>query len=235
MRRLHSTSNLRRRLYEILERGSVGDGASLIFDRCIVTLIIVNLTAVALESIPSLAARYGLWFDAIEYGSLVVFTVEYGLRLWAAVEHAPYRHLPAGTARLKYALSGSGIIDLLAVLPFWFGFLLPSDLRVVLVLRMIRFLKITRYSPAMRSLLDVLYSERRALFGCFVILLGATLIAAAAMHIVEGRVQPDKLGTIPDALWWAITTLSTVGYGDIVPITALGRLIASATMILGLT
>ena len=81
----------------------------------------------------------------------------------------------------------------------------------------------------------MLYSERRALFGCFVILLGATLMAAAAMHIVEGRVQPDKLGTIPDALWWAITTLSTVGYGDIVPITTLGRLIASATMILGLT
>ena len=86
MRRLHSTSNLRRRLYEILERGSAGDRASLIFDRCIVTLIIVNLTAVTLESIPSLAASYGLWFDAIEYGSLVVFTVEYGLRLWAAVE-----------------------------------------------------------------------------------------------------------------------------------------------------
>jgi voltage-gated potassium channel len=225
---------VRRRLYEILERGSAGDRASLIFDRCIVTLIIINLTAVALETVPSFAARYGAWFDAIEYGSLVVFTVEYGLRLWVAVEHAPLRHLPARTARFKYALSGSGIIDLCAVLPFWFAFLLPSDLRVVLVLRMIRFLKITRYSPAMRSLLDVLYSERRALFGCFVILLGATLIAAAAMHIVEGRAQPDKLGTIPDALWWAITTLSTVGYGDIVPITALGRLIASATMIVGL-
>jgi voltage-gated potassium channel len=234
MRRLRPASDLRRQLYEILERGSAGDRASLMFDRFIITLIIVNLTAVALESVPALAARYGLWFDAIEYGSLVVFTVEYGLRLWAAVEHAPHRHLSARTARLRYALSGAGIVDMLAVLPFWFAFLLPSDLRVVLVLRMIRFLKITRYSPAMRSLLDVLYSERRALFGCFVILLGATLIAAAAMHIVEGRVQPNKLGTIPDALWWAITTLSTVGYGDVVPVTALGRLIASLTMFIGL-
>jgi voltage-gated potassium channel len=234
MRKLDPVGDLRRRLYEVLERGSPGDRASLLFDRFIVALIIINLTAVALESIPSLAARYAVWFVAIEYGSLLVFTVEYGLRLWVAVEHAPHQHLPARRARLKYALSGSGIVDLCAVLPFWFAFLLPSDLRVLLVLRMIRFLKITRYSPAMRSLLDVLYGERRALFGCFVILLGATLIAAAGMHIVEGRVQPDKLGTIPDALWWAITTLSTVGYGDIVPITALGRLIASATMFIGL-
>jgi voltage-gated potassium channel len=234
MRRLHSIGDFRTRLYEILERRSAADQASLLFDRCIVTLIVVNLTAVALESMPPLAARYGFWFDAIEYGSLVVFTVEYCLRLLVAVEHAPHRHLPARTARVKYILSGPGIIDLCAVRPFWFAFLLPSDLRVVLVLRMIRFLKITRYSPAMRSLLDVLYSERRALFGCFVILLGSTLIAAAAMHIVEGRAQPDKLGTLPDALWWAITTLSTVGYGDVVPITAMGRLIASVTMFVGL-
>ena len=234
MRRLHSIGDFRRRLYEILERGSADDRASLLFDRCIVTLIVVNLTAVALESMPSLAARYGPWFDAIEYGSLVVFTAEYCLRLWVAVEHAPHRHLPARTARVKYILSAPGIVDLCAVLPFWFAFLLPPDLRVVLVLRMIRFLKITRYSPAMRSLLDVLYSERRALFGCFVILLGSTLIAAAAMHIVEGRAQPGKLGTLLDALWWAITTLSTVGYGDVVPITAPGRLIASVTMFVGL-
>ena len=94
MRRLYSIGDFRRRLYEILEPGSADDPASLLFDRCIVTLIVVNLTAVALESMPSLAARYGPWFDAIEYGSLVVFTVEYCLRLWVAVEHA-HRHLPA--------------------------------------------------------------------------------------------------------------------------------------------
>jgi voltage-gated potassium channel len=120
------------------------------------------------------------------------------------------------------------------VLPFWLGFLLPSELRVVMVLRMVRFLKIARYSAAMRSLLDVLYSERRALFGCLVVLLGITLMTAAAMHLAEGRVQPDKLGTIPDAMWWAIVTLGTIGYGDVVPITAWGKLIASVTIFLGL-
>ena len=230
----HSASDLRRRIYEVLERGLAGDRMSLLVDRGLMALILVNLTAVALESMPSMAARYHVWFDLIEYASLVVFTLEYGLRVWVAVEHAPYRHLPASTARIHYVLSAPGIIDLLAVLPFWFAFLLPSELRVVLVLRMIRLLKIARYSPAMRSLLEVLYSERRALFGCVVILFGTTLIAAAAMHLVEGRVQPDKLGTIPDAMWWAIVTLGTIGYGDVVPLTPLGKVIAAVTIFLGL-
>ena len=137
-------------------------------------------------------------------------------------------------SRLKYALSPAGIVDLIAVLPFWFALVLPADLRVLLVFRIVRFFKIARYSPAMRSLLDVLYSERRALFGCLVIALGSALVAAALMHLAEGKVQPDKLGTIPDALWWAIVTIGTIGYGDVVPVTALGKLIATGTIFLGL-
>ena len=137
-------------------------------------------------------------------------------------------------ARLKYALSAAGIIDLIAVLPFWFTMVLPTDFRFVLVFRMVRFFKIARYSPAMRSLLDVLYNERRALFGCLVIALGSALVAASLMHLAEGNVQPEKLGTIPEALWWAIVTIGTIGYGDVVPVTALGKLIATGTIFAGL-
>src|SRR5664280_3687568 len=136
-------------------------------------------------------------------------------------------------SRLKYALSPAGIVDLIAVLPFWFAFVLPDDLRLLLVLRIVRFFKFARYSPAMRSLLDVLSRERRALFGCLVITLGTALVAAALMHLAEGKVQPDKLGTIPDALWWSIVTLGTIGYGDVVPITVLGKLIATGTIFIG--
>jgi voltage-gated potassium channel len=135
---------------------------------------------------------------------------------------------------LKYATSPVGIIDLFAVLPFWLAFVLPAELKILLVFRIIRFLKLARYSPGMRSLLDVLYAERRALFGCLVILIGATLVAATAMHIVERHVQPEKFGTIPDAMWWAIVTLGTIGYGDVVPVTPLGRVIAAATIFAGL-
>jgi voltage-gated potassium channel len=225
---------LRRRVYQVLEQGPVGDPLSVLVDRALVVLILVNLVAVALETVPSIEARFGFAFAAIEVFSLVVFTVEYGLRLWIAVEHGPHRHLSATRARLKYALSPAGLVDLVAVLPFWFALVLPADLRVVLVFRIVRFFKITRYSPAMRSLLDVLYRERRALFGCLVIMLGIALVSAALMHLAEGSVQPDKLGTIPKALWWAIVTLGTVGYGDVVPLTALGKLIATGTIVLSL-
>ena len=226
-------TELRRRVYQVLEQGPVGDAMGVVIDRLLVLLILLNLVAVALESVPKYGARYALAFNLIEIVSLVVFTVEYGLRLWVAVEHGPHRHLNGARARLKYALSPAGIVDLAAVLPFWFAFVLPADLRFVLVFRIVRFFKIARYSPAMRSLLDVLYRERRALFGCVVITMGSALVAAALMHLAEGKVQPDRLGTIPDALWWAIVTVGTIGYGDVVPVTVLGKLIATGTIFIG--
>ncbi len=226
--------NIRRRTYLLLEQGGVGDAASRLVDRMLMTLIVINLIAVALESVPAYEARYALAFSAIEYVSLIVFTIEYGLRVWVAAEHGPHRHLSPTRARLKYVLSWAGLIDLIAVLPFWFAFLLPSDLRVLQVFRMVRFFKIARYSPAMRSLLEVLYRERRALFGCLVVTLGTSVVAAALMHLAEAKVQPDKLGTIPDALWWAVVTIGTIGYGDVVPLTPVGKIIATGTIFLGL-
>jgi voltage-gated potassium channel len=127
--------------------------------------------------------------------------------------------------------SPAGIIDLLAILPFWFAFTVPDDLRVVLVFRIVRFFKLARYSPGMRSLLDALYAERRALFACLVIFTGATLFSAALMHLAERSAQPDKLGTLPDAIWWAFVTLGTIGYGDVVPVTILGKMIAGVTIL----
>jgi len=225
---------LRRRLYEILEHGTIGDRTGRLVGRLIVLLIIINLLAITLESVPEFQARYSPFFTVIELFSLAFFTVEYGLRLWVSVEHPPYRHPSEPKARLKFMTSAFGIIDLLAVFPFWFAFALPPDLRVVLVFRMVRFLTLARYSAGMRSLLDALYTERRALFGCLVILVGAALLAASVMHLVERHVQPDKFGTIPDAMWWAIVTLGTIGYGDVIPMTPLGKIVASVTIFLGL-
>jgi len=229
-----SMAQLRHRLYEILDQASVGDGIGRLVNRLIVLLIVVNLVAITIESMPAYGTRYAVLFEAIELLSLIVFTIEYALRVWVAVEHMPYGKEKASRARLKFMLSAFGLIDLLAVLPFWLAFVAPAGLRVLLVFRVIRFLKLARYSPGMRSLLDVLYSERRALFGCLVILGGATLIAASVMHVVEQHAQPEKFGTIPDAMWWAIVTLGTIGYGDVVPVTALGRLVAAVTIFTGL-
>ena len=228
------SAELRRRVYEVLEQGPMGTTASRIVSRLLIALILVNLAAVIFESVPSLNARYHELFFLIEIVSLVVFTVEYLLRLWVASEHEPNRHLPPNRARLKYATSAAGLVDLLSVLPFWFAPIVPGDLRGILVLRILRFLKLARYSSGVRSLLDAVYAERRALLGCMFILFGATIISASIMHIVERGAQPEKFGTIPDAMWWSIVTLATIGYGDVTPVTPLGRLIAAFVIFGGL-
>ena len=225
---------MRRRLYLIMDQSAgIGDVAALV-NGVLIGTIVVTLAATVVQSVPAAAAAYGKIFEAIEFSATAIFSLEYALRLWVAAEHPPWRRLGTSRAALRWSLSPAGLIDLAAVLPFWFSFVVAADVRVVLVLRLIRFFKLGRYSPAMRSLLEALYSERRALFGCFVILFGATLTAAALIHLVEGTVQPAKFGTIPDAMWWAIVTLGTVGYGDAVPMTAIGRVIAGLTIFAGL-
>jgi voltage-gated potassium channel len=227
-------SRWRHRVYEILEHGPVGDRTARLVSRLLILLVLVNVAAVVLESVPRYEAAYFGIFIAVEIVSTIVFTLEYALRIWAAAEHAPYRKMSSGRARLRYILSTDGLIDLVSMLPFWLAFVVPFEFRVILLLRVVRFLKLARYSPAMRSLLDALYAERRALFGCVFILFGATLITASFIHLAEREAQPDKFGTIPDAMWWSIVTLGTIGYGDAVPITPLGKLVAAVTIMCGI-
>jgi voltage-gated potassium channel len=231
---LRRVVGIRQWLYGVLELGPGAGGLATAVNWFLIALIVITLAATVLESVPRFAAAHGAIFDAIETIALAVFSIEYAARLWTAVEHPPWRRLGAVRARLHFIASPAGLIDLAAVLPFWLSFVVAADFKAFLVLRLLRFFKLTRYSPAMRSLLEALYAERRALVGCFVILCGATLMAAALMHLAEGAAQPEKFGTIPDAMWWAIVTLGTIGYGDAVPVTAVGRLVAGLTIFVGL-
>jgi voltage-gated potassium channel len=224
---------LRRRVYAILEQDDGAGGVSAALNRSLIVLIAVTLTATVIESVPEMARTYALPLSVIEWTATLVFSLEYAARIWCATEH-PLLKRGAVFGRLRFVLSFSGLVDLAAILPFWLSVFIASDFRTLLVLRLVRFFKLTRYSPAMRSLLDALYAERRALAGCFVILLGTALIAASLMHLAERTAQPERFGTIPDALWWAIVTLGTIGYGDVVPVTPLGRVLAGFTIFAGL-
>jgi voltage-gated potassium channel len=224
---------LRRRAYEILDQGAIGGSVGRTVNQFIVLIIVISLVVITFETVPELAAQYQPIFEGVEAIATIVFTVEYILRIWVAAEH-PVDGRAIRRARLRFMISPLGLIDLFAVLPFWLAYLSATDLRFLLVLRIFRFLKLARYSPAMRSLLDAVYAERRALVGCFVVLIGATLFAASIMYLVERDVQPDKFGTIPGAMWWAIVTLGTIGYGDVIPVTPLGRVVASITIFAGL-
>ncbi len=232
-RRRLSDPDLRDRLYELLEHDHLPYSVGSRFVRLIVCIIVIDVMAMILASVPEFDARFGVLFTVIEIGAVVVFGLEYAARLWSVVGHSP-RKLSPSRDRIEYALSSLGIIDLLAFLPASIALIAGSRSTLVL-LGMLPFLKLVRYSPAMRSLLSALHAERRTLIGCIVILTGAVLLFASLLYAIEHDVQPDKFGTIPHAMWWAIVTLGTVGYGDVVPVTPLGKLVSVFTIVGGLT
>jgi voltage-gated potassium channel len=233
MKAEHSES-LRRRIYLVLEGGRAGGVLGGIVEVFLIVLILLNVIAFSLQSLPQVEHLY--WFDlgTFEIVSVAIFSVEYGLRLWVSVEDPLIGERGPWRGRLAAAMSPLLLIDFLAVAPVYFTFFFPFlDLRFLRLVRLLRLLKIARYSPALSTLAQVLVNERRALFGTLLLMLCACVFAGAGMHAVEGAVQPDAFGTIPDSMWWAITTLTTVGYGDVVPITALGRMVAGLTMVAG--
>ena len=230
-RRRLSDPDLRDRLYELLEHDHLPYSVGSRFVRLIVCIIVIDVMAMILASVPEFDARFGEMFTVIKIGAVAAFGLEYAARLWSVAGHSP-RKLSPSRDRIEYAFSSLGIIDLLAFLPASIALIAGSRSTLVL-LGMLPFLKLVRYSPAMRSLLSALHAERRTLLGCLVILAGAVLLFASLLYAIEHDVQPDKFGTIPHAMWWAIVTLGTVGYGDVVPVTPLGKIVSVFTIVVG--
>lgn len=234
MGRIRGIRLFRRRCYEVLDVGSTHDPASRRVHRALVLIVLISVSAAILESVPSIYAAHSTLFHTVELFAASIFTLEYVLRIWAIIDHPPLKGMPRWRARLSYAGSPAVLVDLVAILPVFIALAGPSDLQVLLLLRLLRFFKLARYSPGMRSLIEAVHAERRALLACLVILGGLMVVAAAMMHVVEGKAQPDKFGTIPEAMYWAIITLTTVGYGDAAPITTGGKLVAGITAVMGL-
>lgn len=223
----------RRRVHLVLEAGRSSGRIGLLFEIFLIVLIVANAIAVSLDSIPRYAAAYGRLFQWFEIVSVAIFTVEYALRVWTAPEDPRYAEPLAG--RLRYMALPYMLIDLVAIAPAYIALFVPfADLRILRLFRLFRLLKIARYSPAVSTLIHVLSLERRALFGTLLLLLCITCLCAETMYIIEGQVQPRAFGDLPSCMYWAIITLTTVGYGDVTPITAAGRLLAGVTAVMGL-
>ena len=225
---------LRQWTHTVLEEGQVDSLIGTIIEALLVLLIIANVAAVALETIPSMYGRFRGAFSAFEQFSLFAYGLEYILRVWSSVEDPRIAVRGPLNGRAAFALRPLMLVDFMAFAPSILGLFLGFDFRVLRIFRLFRLLKLARYSQALQALLSVLLAERSALFASFILLIATTCFCGELMHLAEGTVQPRTLGTMPNAMYWAITTLATVGYGDITPITPLGKLIAGMTMVLGL-
>lgn len=227
-------SGVRRWLYILLEAGKTGDKPSAIFDVFMVTLILANVVAFAAETDVRIAAAYGEELRLFNAFSIAIFTVEYLIRLWVCVDHPAFRGLPKWRVRLGYSMTPQMLIDLIVILPFYLSFLFAVDLRVLRIFRLFRFLMLARYSPALYTIGRVFKSERRAMLAALIVMSGMLIFSATGIYWLEHEVQPEAFGSIPMSMWWALATLTTVGYGDVVPLTTLGRFFGGLVMIFGL-
>ena len=224
----------KKRMLQILTRSSGSDLSSRICDKFLSTMILANLLAVSLESVESLNAEYGQLFFVFEMVSVTIFSIEYLLRIWCMAANEGSRHHSPLRRRLEYIFSFTGLIDLIAILPSLLPLLLGEvDLRWLRVLRLVRLLKISHYSSALEDLIAAIRSEKSA-FGAALYLFFIALFASSSlMYLVEHHTQPENFSSIPTTMWWSIVTLTTVGYGDVSPITPIGKLVGAITAIMG--
>ncbi len=228
---------MRARCYDILEMADSTDPLCKAFSFFIVSLILLNVVCIVLESIEEIEFQYRNLFLTIEICSTLIFATEYGLRIWSSVESESKKKegLSNTQIRLAYVVSPMAIVDLVAFLPSLLQVLFPGiDLRFLRILRLLRVFKLTRYFSTFELLFNVLHEERKNLAGIFVILIVILIMAASALYLVERDVQPDKFGSIPQAMWWAIAALTTVGYGDVYPQSYIGQLLGSLVTVLGI-
>lgn len=222
---------MRRRTMQILDKGDQNDKPSLWCDRIITLVILLSVGEVILESVDFIGNTFGNELKAFETFAIIFFSIEFLLRFWSSGSR--YKDSD-WKGRKEYVMSFHGLIDLISILPFYFQFLVPGlNLIILRILRLTRLLKLSHYSTALEDLAAAIYSERRS-FSAVLYLLSIAIVASSSlMYYAEAAVQPDKLASIPHAIYWSIITLTTVGYGDVSPITVAGKIIAAVTAFLG--
>ena len=225
---------IQKRTSQLLSKGNVADKPSQYVDMILFILIVLNIAAVCLESVKHIGNEYKVAFNAFEFFSVVIFSIEYVLRVWSAPARNDLSDSTNIIKRMKYIFSFTGLIDFLAIipsiLPYFFGGL---DLRWLRVLRLLRLLKISNYSSALEDFFSAIKADWRSFSAALYLMVIALFLSSALMYIAEHDSQPEKFSSIPETMWWGLITLTTVGYGDVSPVTPLGKIIGAFTAIMG--
>lgn len=222
-------NRMRARMFQLIEEGHTLP--SRLFNGFIMLLILANVVAIVLESVESIYQPHADRFWQFELFSVAVFTIEYLLRLWTCIEQPQYYHPVRG--RLRYMISFMALIDLMAILPFFLSIFVGIDTRFLRVLRLLRVFKLTRHFQSLEILIEVIRMESTVLASAVFVLLVLAVLAAGGIYVAEHDVQPEVFGNIPSSMWWAIVTLTTVGYGDVIPVTLSGKVFAMIITMLG--
>jgi len=223
----------RRSLYLTLDPTEKGGVPERIFEVMLIFIILINMIAIVFESVQEIDREYHPFFRKLEIFSIIFFTLEYIGRLYSIVENPNYKNPVSG--RIKFAGTPLAIIDLLSFLPFYLIFL-PIDLRFLRIFRLMalfRMFKIARYLHALSIFKRVLVDRKEQLILSFLFILFVLVVISFVMFYVEKDAQPDKFSSIPATMWWGIATLTTVGYGDMVPVTGVGKLLGGIFAIAG--
>lgn len=205
-----------------------------LFDVFLISLIILNVLALILETVPEYYQQYGSFFYIFEVASIIFFTLEYILRIYSISEDPEYAHPVTG--RLKYSITPLAIIDLLAFLPFYLP-LIGIDLRffrMLRIFRLLRLFKVTRYFTPLIIIMDVIRNKKQELSISVLFLIFMLVFLSCIMYFVEHEAQPEVFTSIPATMWYGVATLTTVGYGDVYPITVLGRITGGCIAIIGI-
>jgi voltage-gated potassium channel len=228
-------NKIKSRIYEILEGSVRDDKAHRAFEIFIVTLITTNVVAVMMETERAFHLRYAGALRTFDIISVAIFTIEYLLRIWVCTNDPKFKGPISG--RVRFALSPLALIDIMAILPFYLPLVIPFDLRILRAVRLIRLarlLKIGRYSEALKLFGRVLKAKKEELIAALFILFILLIVSASLLYYVENPAQPEKFSSIPASMWWGVVTLTTVGYGDIYPITPLGKFLGAIISLLGI-
>ena len=226
--------NIRKRTWEIVEKARHSDTISLVFDITILTLIFLNVVSAIIDSVQSIQERWGTFLHIFETISMMIFTLEYIARLWSCTIETQFNSPIRG--RIRFVFRIMSIIDLLAILPFYLPFFKVDlrSLRILRLLRILRIAKIGRYYTSLNLIKRVLQSKREELVLITTLMGFLLVVSSSILYYCENAVQPNVFSSIPATMWWSVATLTTVGYGDMYPITLMGKFCASVIAILGI-